>query len=163
MNDFLPTGYEAPVIEGDYLKLKKGENRFRVLSSAITGFEYWNTSNKPVRSKEMWEEAPSDIKPDQNKIRHFWAFVVWNYGANKVQIMEITQKGIQESIRAYVANPKWGSPKGYDLVINASGDGLEREYTTIAEPHSPAPEANISNIKLDALFKGEDPFSSTKQ
>lgn len=76
--------------------------------------------------------------------------------------MEITQKTIQDAIEAYVENPKWGDPTKYDLVVKATGDGLEREYTTIAEPHSPAPEADIQKINLDALFFSEDPFTSER-
>ena len=38
---FLPKGYELPVSDGGYMKLEKGENKFRVLSEAITGQEVW--------------------------------------------------------------------------------------------------------------------------
>lgn len=156
---FLPANYEAPVSEGNYYKLKKGDNTFRILSDAITGFEYWNLSNKPVRSVEPWEEMPADIKPD-SRVRHFWAFVVYNYDAKKPQILEITQKTIQEALEALVNNKKWGDPRKYDVVIKATGDGLEREYTVIPEPHTEAPNVSVSQINLGALFLGEDPFSS---
>jgi hypothetical protein len=58
MDEFLPTNYEVPVSDGNYMKLKIGENRFRVLSSAIVGYEYWTKDNKPVRSRTLWEEVP---------------------------------------------------------------------------------------------------------
>lgn len=165
MNNFLPTGYEAPVTEGNYFKLKKGDNTFRILSHAVVGWEYWTKDKKPVRSMEAWEEVPEDAKRNENGSfqKHFWAFIVWNYEAKKVQIMEITQKTIQDAIEAYVENKKWGSPLGYDLVVKATGDGLEREYTTIAEPHSEAPKSNIEKINLQALFTGGDPFNSVSQ
>lgn len=158
---FLPKNYEAPKSQGNYFKFIKGENRFRILSSAVTGFEYWNNDNKPVRSREGWEEKPADMRSD-SQVKHFWAFVVWNYDAKKAQIMEVTQKTIQYAIGAYVDNGKWGDPTKYDLVVNRTGDGLETEYTVIAEPHSEAPKADTSKINLEALFNGEDPFSSTK-
>lgn len=154
---FLPKGYEAPKTEGGYYKLQKGENRFRIMSPAVVGYEYWNTSNKPVRSKEGWEETPADMRED-SKIKWFWAFVVYNYEVGKPQIMEITQKTIQSAIEAYTLNEKWGDPTKYDLVITRTGDGLETEYTVIAEPHSPAPKADISKIDLESLFAGADPF-----
>lgn len=158
---FLPTNYEAPKAEGNYFKLQKGENRFRILGPAITGWEYWTKDSKPVRSKEAWEEVPENAKRNDNGgfQKHFWAFPVWNYDASKVQIMELTQKSIQGAIQAYVENKKWGDPTGYDLVVTRVGDGLETEYTTIAEPHSEAPKADASKIDLQALFKGEDPFA----
>lgn len=161
MNTFLPTNYSMPESEGNYFKLKKGENRFRILSSAITGWEYWTTDKKPVRSVEAWEEVPADAKRNEKGAfqKHFWAFVVYNYEAKKPQIMELTQKSIMGAIEAYVENKKWGDPKQYDLVVTRTGDGMETEYTTIAEPHSEAPKADISKINLAALLKGEDPFA----
>ena len=61
MSNFLPEGYKLPDNKG-YAKIKDGENDFRVLSSAIVGYEYWNTSNKPVRSKEQFKGIPEDIR-----------------------------------------------------------------------------------------------------
>lgn len=160
MNDFLPTGYEAPVSQGNYFKLKKGANSFRVLGSAVVGYEYWNKENKPVRGKVLWEDVPSDARLNddgQFNPKHFWAFPVWNYEAKKIQIMEITQKTIMESIKSLTLNPKWGSPTGYDITVTAVGDGLEREYSTMPEPHTQAPNVS-AQVNLEALFTGEDPF-----
>ncbi len=161
--DFLPKNYEAPKTAGNYYKFAKGENRFRILSPAVVGFEYWTKDNKPVRATEAWEEVPTDAKRADNGAfqKHFWAFVVYNYELSRPQILEITQRTIQDALESYVENKKWGDPTGYDIVVKATGDGLEREYTTIAEPHSPAPEVDISNINLDALFFSEDPFTSS--
>lgn len=158
-NNFLPSGYEVPVSEGNYYSFKKGQNTFRVLSPAIVGWEYWSTDKKPIRSREPWEEMPIDIQAG-GKIKHFWAFIVFNYEAKKPQILEITQKTIQDALEALVSNKKWGNPMGYDLVVQAEGDGLERTYTVIPEPHTEAPKVAISQINLNALFTGEDPFTS---
>jgi hypothetical protein len=161
MKDFLPTQYELPETESNYLKLKKGSNKFRVLSSAIVGFEYWTRENKPVRSKVAWEEIPDDAKLDKNGNfqKHFWAFTVYDYESKKVKILELTQKTIMGSIKTYVSNPKWGNPTGYDFEVTRTGDGMETEYTTIAEPHSDTPVTNIPEIHLEELFVGGDPFS----
>lgn len=160
--DFLPKNYEAPKTGGGYYKFVKGENRFRILSPAITGFEYWTKDNKPVRQKEAWEEVPEDAKRSESGgfQKHFWAFAVWNYEESRVQILEITQSTIQRQIEGYVENKKWGDPTKYDLVVNATGDGMEREYNTLAEPHTDAPEADITGINLEALYLSEDPFTS---
>lgn len=160
--EFLPKNYEAPKSEGNYYKFVKGSNTFRILSPAVVGFEYWTKDKKPVRALEAWEEMPEDAKRAENGNfqKHFWAFIVWNYEASKVQIMEITQTTIQNAIGAYVDNRKWGDPTKYDFVVTATGDGMEREYTVIAEPHSEAPKSDISQINLGALFMGEDPFTS---
>lgn len=162
MNSFLPKDYSVPKEEGNYFKFRIGDNRFRILSSPVLGYEYWTKAKKPVRAHTPWDEAPEDAKKNENGgfQKHFWAMIVWNYEAKKVQILEITQKTIMGSIGAYSDNHKWGSPLGYDLVVKAVGEDLEREYTVIAEPHSEAPKADISGINLNALFTGEDPFNS---
>jgi len=65
----------------------------------MVGWVYWNTQNKPVRSRERWDEVPHDIRIDsdgkQSKVKHFWTFVVWNYDQKMVQILEATQAQIQ--------------------------------------------------------------------
>jgi hypothetical protein len=101
MNDFLNSNYEIPQTS-NHMKFEIGDNKFRVLSSAIVGFEYWNEANKPIRRRENWNVVPDDIKMDKDgniKISHFWAFVVYNYSAKKIQILEITQKGIMKYIK----------------------------------------------------------------
>ena len=58
---FLPEGYEVPkATGGSYMKLKQGPNRFRILSAAITGYEYWTEARKPVRARQVWRTIPAD-------------------------------------------------------------------------------------------------------
>lgn len=176
MADFLPKNYKVPKSPSNYMKLEKGENRFRVLSDTITGYEYWNEDKKPVRLHEYPDRLPSDIQMKDEvptSIKHFWAMVVWNYNADvdkdgnpkgKVQILEITPKTIQTPITTLSGNKKWGHPKKYDIVIEATGDGLEREYSVTPEPHSDVPPEAVEAyetkiINLEALFDGKDPFA----
>lgn len=177
-NSFLPSGYKIPSTS-NYFKFEKGENRFRILSSAITGYEYWNDEKKPVRSTEMPRGIPQDIgyttdaktgdkKP--NPIRHFWAFLVWSYKDERVQLLEITQSTIMTGIQTYASNPKWGNPTGYDLIVKRDGDGLASTYTVASEPHSPLEtkakaewEARKSGINLAAFIEGREPFGTPSQ
>ena len=166
MSNFFPSeDYKLPV-SSNYMRFQEGENTFRVLSSAIVGYEYWNTQNKPVRVREALEEIPENIKTEKDgsfRVNHFWAFVVWNYEAKKIQILELTQKGIMKVMTAYIKNPKWGSPMDYDFIVSRAGSGLDTEYATSVNPKSPL-EAEITekyekmNINLDALYEGKDPF-----
>lgn len=159
--DFLPTDYEVPV-SSNYMKLEDGANTFRVLSSAITGWEFWNTENKPVRVREALEELPQDIRyrdGQPERIKPFWAFLVYNYKAKKVQILELTQKSLMTAILALVKNEKWGDPKGYDITVTRSGNGLDTEYNVVPEPHSPSPVQNVPAIDLTVLYEGGDPFA----
>lgn len=166
-NDFLPSGYEVPQSPSNYMKLVEGENTLRILASAIIGWEYWTTENKPVRAKENWVEAPSDCKTDKNgnkTVKHFWAFPVYNFQMKRVQILEITQKGIMNAIKALVKNEKWGDVKNFDITITRVGEGLETEYSVMPNPHSEV-SADIKkqyedmNINLEALYSSDDPFA----
>ena len=157
---FLPENYKSP--EGNYMKLQDGENTFRVLSSAIVGWEYWNRDNKPVRSEKDFVQTPADIRMEDGKpssIKHFWAFLVYNHRAEKQQILEITQSSIQNAIRALVQNPKWGDPKKYDITITRSGSGFDTEYTVMPNPHTEL-EIKPINVNLNALYTGGDPFAN---
>jgi len=163
--------YQIPTTS-NYMKFKEGKNPFRVLSSAVVGYEYWRIGSdgkpEPVRSKEAFPCVPNDIQLDEKgnptRINHFWAFIVWNYNDRRVQILQLTQKGIMKYIKSLVDNPKWGLPTGYDIVVTREGTGLDTEYSVIADPHSEidpeiAQQAKERIINLEKLFIGEDPFS----
>jgi hypothetical protein len=161
MSDFLPEGYEAPVSGGAYMKLEQGENRFRILSKPIVGWLDWK-DNKPYR-------FPMNKKPEKpmeadRKIKHFWAFIVWNCNRNEVQILEVTQSSIQAAITALTKDQDWGTPYNYDIKVTKTGTSLETEYTVAPAPHKPVDPlavdaANKKPIYLDALYAGEDPFA----
>ena len=162
---FLPPDYKIPKSPSSYLKFDDGLNSIRVLSSAIVGYEYFNTENKPVRSREQFEEMPTDIKKD-GKVKPFWAFVVWNNNHKMIQVLELTQKSIMVAVQSLVNNPKWGDPKRYDIAITKTGDGLDTEYMTQGEPPiaDPSPEIltafSAKQVNLEALYTGQDPFTT---
>lgn len=167
MNDFLPNDYEVPSSAGSYMRFKDGENRFRVLASPIIGWEAWTTDQdggrKPLRTR--MSEPFSTAEVDPSDIKHFWAMPVYNYAEKKIQILEITQKGIQKKIKAYAKDEDWGTPKNYDLVVTRSGQSLETEYEVIAKPAKKVDEGitrlfEDMNINLEALYEGKDPFNS---
>ncbi len=168
---FLPKEYEIPKTASNYMKFADGLNQIRVLDSAITGYEYWNKDNKPIRSKINWQVPPKNARLNKDNsftCKHFWAFPVWNYNAKKVQILEITQITIMKAMKALISNPKWGDPKKYDIAIIKEGEKLETIYTIQAEPPIAEPTTEITeaynkvNINLDNLFDNSDPFDKSK-
>ncbi len=168
MNDnnfFNEPSYKIPTTS-NYMKLQQGENTFRVMSSAINGWEYFTNDNKPIRSKETPEEV-HDMKAG-GTIKHFWAFVVWNYQAKRLQIFEITQKTIMSPLLDLINNPKWGHPKGYDITITRKGTGMsDTEYSIFPTPHIAVDEDiakafDKAKINLEALYEGLDPFTVDK-
>ncbi len=164
---FLDPKYEIPVAPSNYMRFQKGMNRFRILSPAVTGYEYWTKDNKPMRSKVRWDFIPTDIKLENGQptaIKHFWAFVVWNYNENLIQILQITQSTIQSSIKAGVDLRK-GNATNNDIGVERKGDGFDTEYTVqFADPSPVLPEIEeaykAKKIDLEALFEGGDPFTS---
>lgn len=164
---FLPEGYDKIPSTGRYMKLLEGENTFRVLSSAVVGWVYWNTSGKPVRLRERPSTRPLDIRTEQDgkeNIKHFWAFAVWNYAERMVQVLEVTQVQIQGAIKALVDSKHWGDPKGYDITISRSGSGFDTEYVTQGIPPKPldpkvAAEYAANPVNLRALYDNGDPFA----
>jgi hypothetical protein len=163
MSSWLPENYEKPVASGgNYMKLQDGANKLRILSAPILGYEYWTDENKPVRLKVMPEESPEDMK-SEGKVKHFWAFVVWNYKEKRMQILELTQVSIQGPITDLVNSEDWGNPQEYDLTITKKGQKLDTEYTVQPSPHKAISSEAVqayehAKVDLNALFKGEDPF-----
>jgi len=164
MNNFFPTeDYKMPTAS-NYMKFIEGENPFRVLSSAVIGYQYFTEDNKPVRQREAFDVVPSNIKKD-GRINHFWAFAVFNINENKIQILEITQKTIMATMESYVKNPKWGNPREYDFIVTRKGSGMDTEYTVSVNPKEPISQSIVDkcksmNLNLETLYSGSDPFAS---
>lgn len=175
MNDFLPKGYATPESERNYMEFAEGTNTLRILSPAIVGYEWFEDTGdggRVPRRVRTEEEVPAEVRHaanDQDRAKHFWAFTVYNYNTQSVQVLKLKQKTIQRAIEAYTNNPKWGNPMGYDLVIEKVKTGSrdrDVKYTVIPEPPSPLDEgiaelATHVPVRLEALYDGEDPFAVT--
>lgn len=168
-----PKDFEVKSSAGKYMKLKIGDNRFRILGEAITGNEYWVTTpdgkKSPVRKRKgdpitvgELEESGSDT------LKQFVMFPVFNYQDNKVQILEITQKSVMKQLAGYEKDADWGDLKKYDVVVTRTGtDFNNTEYTVIAKPKKDITveigEEWINLLKsgfnLDEIYSNGDPFS----
>lgn len=166
--EFLPKNYEEPVNYGNYAKLEEGPNQFRILGSAIIGWEWWEDSTDEKGQKIRRPRRVKDLKEATSpELKHFWAFPVYNYKASKIQILELTQKGIKQNIKGLVDNPKWGDPRGYDIVITRIKTGpndFDVDYTVQPDPKeelNPEISAAYEEMEIDmgALYSGEDPFA----
>jgi hypothetical protein len=159
--NFLPTDYTAPKSSNYYMKLQEGENKIRILSQPILGWEDWH-DKKPVRY--MLNEKPAKSFDPGKPVKHFWAFIVWNYSEEQIQILHITQATIRNSIEVLCKDQDWGAPYFYDLKIIKSGEGKDTEYKVNPLPHKPVNEYIIKEFKerpcnLEAIFANADPFS----
>lgn len=182
MSDFNPfdakSDYEVPKSSGgNYLKFEKGQTTFLPLSSPVVGYQYWNNDGKPVRLTDKpevrWEELPG-IRAEKDgkfKVTHFWAFPVIDVADGKVKILEITQKGVQNSIREYAKNEAWGNPvQRYTFTVSRSGEGLDTEYTVMANPPAQLKkewmdawkEVTTKGFNLNELYRSGDPFNPSE-
>lgn len=165
-DEFLPEGYEIPRSPGMYMKLEPGENRIRILSPVIIGWQDWTADKKAMRFRK--DQRPDKAAVPGQEIKHFWGMIVWNRKYKIIQCLEITQPGVQEAIKKLWHDPDWGSPKAYDIKIVKSGAGKQTKYTV-----TPAPKTDTSTeteivaallgieITLDAVFTGGEPFKRT--
>ncbi|CAB4166077.1 hypothetical protein UFOVP844_9 [uncultured Caudovirales phage] len=160
--NFLPADYEAPKTSSNgYLKLQEGENRIRILSAPILGWEDW-LDKKPIRYR--MENKPKNSIDPKKPFKHFWAFIVFNYVTEQIQIMQITQATIRRSLEGLCKDADWGAPYGYDIKITKSGEGVDTEYTINPVPHKSIDPYILKcfaerPINLNALYSSEDPFA----
>lgn len=159
---FLPEGYEAPKSSNFYMKLQDGENKIRILTQPILGWEDW-IENKPARYR--MENKPKKSFDPKKPLRHFWSFVVWNYNDEQIQILHLTQATIRHNIEALCHDTDWGAPFFYDIKIIKKGEGTSTEYVVNPLPHKPLPSYIIECFNerpccLEAIFDNADPFSS---
>lgn len=160
--DFLPDDYVAPKSSNHYMKLQDGENKIRILSKPIIGWEDW-VDKKPVRRK--LSDKPEKSFDPKKPFKHFWSMIVWNYTDEEIQILHITQASIRRPIETLCKDNDWGAPFFYDIKIIRKGDGMETEYVVNPLPHKPL-KAEVKDkfherkCNLEAIFHNEDPFSS---
>jgi hypothetical protein len=172
----LDPNFEEPKRYGDYTKLEEGENRLRILSEGIFGVEYWKETEeidlrtgkkkkKPIR--RPIEQATTIETSDWP---YFYAFFVWNYKAQKIQILSSTKRGIVKGLEKLTTSEDWKDVSQYDLIILKTktnpSDNMSVEYS-ITPRRPTALEAEISEKwenscfnrnALLLLFAGQDPF-----
>jgi hypothetical protein len=125
---FFPTGYEVPSAVSDFLNFKEN-NKYtvRILSKPSMGFEGWITKDGkavPVRKEGVVDtftaEEVAQFRPDldgKQQTKAFWCFLVWNYDAKKIQLMEVTQKTIMNALKNFYDDQRLGDLRGYDIRI----------------------------------------------
>lgn len=158
---FLPDDYKAPAGSKNYMKIVDGENRFRILSAPILGWQDWTLDKKPVRFR--YQNKPLNPIDPKKPIRHFWAFVVFNYADEMIQVLEITQATIRKAIENLSKDSDWGAPYFYDIKISRKGEGTDTDYVVTPTPKKNVDAYIVQEFRdkpcyLEALYDGADPF-----
>lgn len=163
----IPKDTVIPASTGGFAKLVDGNNRYRVLSDVVTGWEGWK-DKKPFRHEGNVCHITAD-QVDTNKdgkpnINYFWAMIVWSYTDKRVQTLEITQKTIMNALVQLEQNEEdFGDLKNYDIIINKSKVGDKTSYTVQGTPSKALTQEQqeayeSSEADLSKLFNGEYPI-----
>jgi hypothetical protein len=145
-----------------YLKFQDGDNPIRIISNPIIGWLEW-VDKKPVRT--AIDDEPEGGDEDNKPKKFMTVAVIDRNDDNKVKILEVTQQSVIKAIRALTANPDWGKPFGYDIVVTKSGADLKTKYVVTPSPKKPLSkdvikEAQESPCNLEQLFEGADPWNT---
>lgn len=141
MNDF----FNFDVSTGNqYTKLQSGENKLRILSNILGGFEGW-FQGKPVRFRQDYKITADEYAAldkdtydsSRSKWRPFGVCIVWNYATNSIQIWQFTQKAIIGAIQSLGTDTDWGDVSNYDIKITKTGSGTDTRYEI--KPVAPKP------------------------
>ena len=163
---------EAPKSAGgNYTKLQPGENRLRIVSEIKAGWECWvqaGTNRKPIRRIEQYKALELDelgVKDKEGNFsreqKQFYMAIVWNYTSEQFECMCQSQKAIKEGLYLLSGDKDWGNPKGYDIMINKTGTGLDTAYAVNPKPHSGF-DGDIPAFNLEAMYEGGNPFEVTE-
>ena len=158
---FLPSDYEAPRTNNNFMRIQNGENKIRILSSPILGWEDWN-DKVPVRYR-YHEKPDSSIDPSK-PLRHFWSMIVFNYNEESIQILHLVQATVRNGIEKLVKDEDWGAPYNYDIKIFKEGEQEKTKYSVNPLPHKPVGQYILDQFRekpcyLEAMFSNDDPFS----
>jgi len=171
---FLVDGYKEPT-KSNYMKFLPGSNRFRILGTAKVGWEYWTKgTDKDISVRVTKEESipMAEVMTDKYgnlAVKYFWAFVVYNYDAERIQILQVTQKSVREGMQNFLDKAIWGKvvPGEYVFDVNQGkkADG-KPEYSVIAEPKTEVEKEVLTKLErtlidMDAWMAGKDPFAVT--
>jgi len=167
----IPKDTVIPASTGSFAKIQEGNNRYRVLSDAVTGWEGWK-DKKPFRHEgdvcKITAEQVDLTKDGKPNINYFWAMVVWSHADKRVQILEITQKTIMNALVQLEQNVEdFGDLKNYDIIINKSKVGDKTSYTVQGTPSKALTQEQVeahetSEADLSKLFKGDYPIKEAE-
>lgn len=136
-------------------KIPEGESvKIRPLSTAITGWEYWEET-KPKRFRP--KEKPRAAK----ELREFAALLIWNYELQRVQIWSFHQMTIKNSLRKLIET--YGNPMNFDVLITKMGTDKETRYYLKAIPGTKCPKEaqellEMQPLELELIYEGKDPW-----
>ena len=176
---------------GGYLNPSKiqsgGSVRFALLEDQpLEFFECWGESSeggvKPFRFSD--DPSPEDIDEEMGpeftrrmnregtapeKVKFAIAVPVYNYESSSVQIMQLSQKSLQNELDDISQMEDYANLLEWDFVLGKEGNGLETRYSLRPVPRKKGTQGSIESAWTDAraagfdigrLLTGENPFKA---
>ena len=132
---------QKPTIE--YTKFRTGDNRLRILAEPEKGYQAFvkgdDGKGHPVRRRSEGELIRA-VGTTDTQIKELWVMPVYNYATEKVEVLNVTQRGIQSDLQNLSEDEDWGSFLNYDVVVTRTGEGMETRYGTMPKPVKPVSE-----------------------
>lgn len=126
--------------QSDFMDLKEGDNLVRVITERPYQFViHWvkdaTGTNRKVRC--AIDDCPLCRKGNKAQCR--WYLGVLDRRTNLPKILEISSQ-VYMGIKNYVASPKWGDVRRYDINIKRAPKGTQPLYSVVVEPPEPLSE-----------------------
>ena len=166
----------SSVNEGDKLRITfLGDD-------SLAGWQVWANKNDGGRIPLRFASEPSPAEitaraeeegatADPSECKAFYAFAVWNYDDERVQVFQFHQQGIAAPIIEALSDEEIeAEPSAYDFIIKATGSGMDKRYSVTPMPgkrRQPKIESQVDSawqkvqgegFDLKALLMGGDPF-----
>lgn len=150
---FLPEDYQEPS-NSDYVRFEPWTHKLRILEKPILCYDVRHDvdeNGNPKKFSETFRQEPNKPIPIGAKVSR--ACLVYNYGEKRVQIRNISQKQIRDTLATFYRDKDYGSPLLYDLKIVREWAGqTDTKYNILPLPKAElSPEAKnvIANIGID--------------
>jgi hypothetical protein len=153
---------------------------------SATGFIVWadSASDPGKRVKLIFASEPTKedvitradeqnavVQPDF-RVQQFFTFAIWNYNDEAVQVFEFSQRSLAEPIIDFLSDEEVESePHLFDLVLSATGKGIDKKYSVLPMPGKRRQAATDKAIDaawqkvledgfdLSVVIAGGNPFS----
>ena len=134
----------------DFMQLKEGQNRVRVISKPYQFTVHWATdvtgSNRKVKC--ALQDCP--LCKQGVKAQTRWYIGVIDRVDNKAKILEISAQ-IMKGLKNTAGDPDWGDPRKYDVNIQRGPKGAQPLYTVL-----PKPKVQVSDEDKVAIASFQD-------
>lgn len=123
----------------DFMQLKQGDNRGRVLSNPQQFAVHWVVDETGKKRKVGCAALNCPVcmrGQDGDKPQARWLVKFYNREENRVQLLEISSQ-IIKGVLDLVKNPDWGPVTEYDITIKRAAPGSQPLYTVMPGRRAP--------------------------